>query len=639
MDTIYNTEGCFYRALEDEPVFVLLARDPCAAETVRWWVTLRQALIGRGEKPLEDHETLASAMKDAASMVAWRSEATDPSIHGQTPRWKSESVPERKLISRVEYDALIAEHDATVAEMSARIAELEETISSGQNRPGWPPSAFLLRRAIELGTEGEADALVTKHLRDMPDDKLVTLHASTIREALAAAMRNREKAKSLAISLSADTSGVREALRTVADQIDALIRGDDLGIPYDDWQRLKQRMEPFVKDIRDQVEKVMPLPFIAVDLAAKMSVGLSQMADEYVAVVNSTTWPTTRKNQMLGFADRMRGYARELADGRMTGERLRSRTVGKSPLLGEPYTPSVEAAEPSEDPYKAFARIVGYDASRDSPAAILEAIGKTLGISYEDMAADYRRVHGIPDPEPVPPGVYYGIDGGNFYDLVTNKGMGNDFYAKWRDRTAEFPTKVHDEFSVPAGYPHDWLGIREVMGTPPHFGAGETYDPARYRKGHADPAPTDMVDVTDTPELPPHRFTLFEKGREWAYGRGLEINPSHIPAMLDRMEGDGWHLQCVFGGIEPTKVGMLFYRRQPSAFEIAHGYGDWPDAPLPAKADDKPLSWPQQHFLGTLGPWPVWVGKDMPEGERACLRDAIAASPCGAGGRGRGQEP
>lgn len=558
MDTIYNTEGCFYRALEDEPVFVLLARDPCAAETVRWWVTLRQALIGRGEKPLEDHETLASAMKDAASMVAWRSEATDPSVHGQTPRWKSESVPERKLISRVEYDALIAEHDATVAEMSARIAELEETISSGQNRPGWPPSAFLLRRAIELGTEGEADALVTKHLRDMPDDKLVTLHASTLREALAAAMRNREKAKSLAISLSADTSGVREALRLVADQIDALIRGDDLGIPYDDWQRLKQRMEPFVKDIRDQVEKVMPLPFIAVDLAAKMSVGLSQMADEYVAVVNSTTWPTTRKNQMLGFADRMRGYARELADGRMTGERLRTRTVGKSPLLGEPYTPSVEATEPAEDPYKAFARIVGYDASRDSPAAILEAIGKTLGISYEDMAADYRRAHGITEERPL-----------------------------------HVPMK----------------------------------------------APSDTVDVTDTPEMPPHRFTLFEKGREWAYGRGLEINPSHIPAMLDRMEGDGWHLQCVFGGIEPTKVGMLFYRRQPSAFEIAHGYGDWPDAPLPTKADTTPVAWPQQRFLGTYRGFAIWISLDAPDRVQEDVKRRLSGDPCGAGGMGRGLEP
>lgn len=564
MDTIYNTEGCFYRALEDEPVFVLLARDPCAAETVRWWVTLRQALIGRGEKPLEDHETLASAMKDAASMVAWRSEATDPSIHGQTPRWKSESVPERKLISRVEYDALIAEHDATVAEMSAHIAELEETISSGQNRPGWPPSAFLLRRAIELGTEGDADALVTKHLRDMPDDKLVTLHASTLREALAAAMRNREKAKSLAISLSADTSGVREALRTVADQIDALIRGDDLGIPYDDWQRLKQRMEPFVKDIRDQVEKVMPLPFIAVDLAAKMSVGLSQMADEYVAVVNSTTWPTTRKNQMLGFADRMRGYARELAEGRMTGERLRSRTVGKSPLLGEPYTPG------------------------DTPAKLADEIRDWVGDKDTERAREMLRL-------------------------------------AERVRNLKGP---RDPYKAFAAAPTEEV-ILDTLRRKPEI----------VREMLADKAPSDTVDVTDTPELPPHRFTLFEKGREWAYGRGLEINPSHIPAMLDRMEGDGWHLQCVFGGIEPTKVGMLFYRRQPSAFEIAHGYGDWPDAPLPAKADDKPLSWPQQHFLGTLGPWPVWVGKDMPEGERACLRDAIASSPCGADGMGRGQEP
>lgn len=169
----------------------------------------------------------------------------------------------------------------------------------------------------------------------------------------------------------------------------------------------------------------------------------------------------------------------------------------------------------------------------------------------------------------------------------------------------------------------------------------------------------DTRDVTETPELPPHRFALFEKGREWAYGRGLEINPSHIPAMLDRMEEDGWHLQCVFGGIEPTKVGMLFYRRQPSVFEAVHGYGDWPRATTrEAEESDNMKAWkagtpldeidaaaeirsgergtPQ--LLGTMGPWGVWVEREMPEDMRACIRTAISTAPCGPGGMGRGLE-
>jgi hypothetical protein len=79
-------------------------------------------------------------------------------------------------------------------------------------------------------------------------------------------------------------------------------------------------------------------------------------------------------------------------------------------------------------------------------------------------------------------------------------------------------------------------------------------------------ADSDMVDVTEVPGLPPHRFTLFEKSKHWAYGRGLEINPSHIPTMLDRMQEDGYYLQAVFGGIEPTKVGMIFRRSSTMTF-------------------------------------------------------------------------
>lgn len=68
-------------------------------------------------------------------------------------------------------------------------------------------------------------------------------------------------------------------------------------------------------------------------------------------------------------------------------------------------------------------------------------------------------------------------------------------------------------------------------------------------------------DVTeiDTPDMPPHRFAMFDKGEGWAYGRGLEINPSSIPAMLDRMEADGYTLVAALGA-QADKVGMIFRR-------------------------------------------------------------------------------
>lgn len=84
-------------------------------------------------------------------------------------------------------------------------------------------------------------------------------------------------------------------------------------------------------------------------------------------------------------------------------------------------------------------------------------------------------------------------------------------------------------------------------------------------------------DVTeiDTPEMPPHRFAMFDKGKGWAYGRGLEINPAHIPAMLDRMEEDGYTLVAALGA-QADKVGMIFQRGpRYSGLELAH----WFDVP------------------------------------------------------------
>lgn len=118
---------------------------------------------------------------------------------------------------------------------------------------------------------------------------------------------------------------------------------------------------------------------------------------------------------------------------------------------------------------------------------------------------------------------------------------------------------------------------------------------SRFQAGIAEPgddkafegervAGTDLSasrDVTeiDTPELPPHRFAMFDKGKGWAYGRGLEINPTHIPAMLDRMEADGYTLVAALGA-SADKVGMIFQRgTRYSAFELAHGFGETRRAP------------------------------------------------------------
>jgi hypothetical protein len=59
--------SCLNKASSDEPVFVLRAKDPFAAMTVRHWITMAEGT----------HETakLEEAQKLADAMVAWRQQA------------------------------------------------------------------------------------------------------------------------------------------------------------------------------------------------------------------------------------------------------------------------------------------------------------------------------------------------------------------------------------------------------------------------------------------------------------------------------------------------------------------------------------------------------------------------------------
>lgn len=182
--------------------------------------------------------------------------------------------------------------------------------------------------------------------------------------------------------------------------------------------------------------------------------------------------------------------------------------------------------------------------------------------------------------------------------------------------------------------------------------------PDRRKPVAADPpvAETTSRDVTeiDTPDMPPHRFAMFDKGKGWAYGRGLEINPSHIPAMLDRMEEDGYTLVAALGA-QADKVGMIFQRGpRYTSFELAHGFGgpsreelerrrEGPQyerfmsgEPLDEiRADDPPAESKGETFV-------IEYAVREPDGSCTTHRTPfdhwpLWAQPCGD--RGRGQQP
>lgn len=63
---------CYENALPDEPMFVLLARDPWAPHFVDDWAKIRERAINGGDRPESDRAMVREARECSAKMVAWR---------------------------------------------------------------------------------------------------------------------------------------------------------------------------------------------------------------------------------------------------------------------------------------------------------------------------------------------------------------------------------------------------------------------------------------------------------------------------------------------------------------------------------------------------------------------------------------
>lgn len=66
-----NPESCWNRALPDEPIFILRAKDVSAPETIRRWVSYRLS-VGKNQP---DDRQILEALDLATEMENWRSES------------------------------------------------------------------------------------------------------------------------------------------------------------------------------------------------------------------------------------------------------------------------------------------------------------------------------------------------------------------------------------------------------------------------------------------------------------------------------------------------------------------------------------------------------------------------------------
>lgn len=70
----------------------------------------------------------------------------------------------------------------------------------------------------------------------------------------------------------------------------------------------------------------------------------------------------------------------------------------------------------------------------------------------------------------------------------------------------------------------------------------------------------DTTNLAEPPQLADYRFGSLIKGENYAYARGLTINPNHLPEALDAMHKDGWELMAIFGETDSAKIGFIFKR-------------------------------------------------------------------------------
>lgn len=63
---------CYLRAKDDEPMFILLARDKAAPAQIREWVAQREAAAKEHGRSRHDLDQLKNALQIADDMEKWR---------------------------------------------------------------------------------------------------------------------------------------------------------------------------------------------------------------------------------------------------------------------------------------------------------------------------------------------------------------------------------------------------------------------------------------------------------------------------------------------------------------------------------------------------------------------------------------
>lgn len=94
---------CYENALPDEPIFILLARDPHAPELVENWALVREADITEGNRPESDRAMVEEARDCAVDMRKWR-RANDGKWRARSEKCPSCNSPNPELHPSIQWE-------------------------------------------------------------------------------------------------------------------------------------------------------------------------------------------------------------------------------------------------------------------------------------------------------------------------------------------------------------------------------------------------------------------------------------------------------------------------------------------------------------------------------------------------------
>lgn len=120
MGTKLEGDPCLESAMPDEPMFVLLARDPNMPALVRLWSSIRRTQIAEGARPTTDLTQVEEAERLADRAVRWRADADEA--------WKKQRAFDFVEGTHAEFSDAAAQHDYGTGHTKAEVDRISATL-------------------------------------------------------------------------------------------------------------------------------------------------------------------------------------------------------------------------------------------------------------------------------------------------------------------------------------------------------------------------------------------------------------------------------------------------------------------------------------------------------------------------------